>query len=75
MYDWSKSVNFSKSIKAVKLPVLNFYSLVTVEQEIFEMAQVGFADKLDKKPINQSTNINLRVQLEKSECFPHEKYN
>lgn len=59
----------------MKLPVLNFYSLVTVEQEIFEMAQVGFADKLDKKPINQSTNINLRVQLEKSECFPHEKYN
>lgn len=56
----------------MKLPVLNFYSLVTVEQEIFEMTQVGFADKLDKKPINQSTSINLRVQLEKSECFPHE---
>lgn len=59
----------------MKLPVLNFYSLVTVEQEIFEMTQVGFADKLDKKPINQSTSINLRVQLEKSECFSHEKYN
>lgn len=56
----------------MKLPVLNFYSLVTVEQEIFEMTQVGFADKLDKKPINQSTSINLRVQLEKSECFSHE---
>lgn len=56
----------------MKLPVLNFYSLVTVEQEIFEMAQVGFTDK---KPINKSTSINLRVQLEKSECFPHEKYN